>query len=375
MKIKLLFVLVLGFLIGKSQDDTLLINEFSILAYDDTVLTNGDTAFVFNLKESNKANVEYQDWQNFSEMAALANDVTDGSEDYIWFDDQVWRKWHIIPYIESIDTMIGGDTVVFDTISNFGIRSFSWLEGSSPATSILMTPPVFLEDNTSRLFWESMPLQGPRHQDGYKVFVLDGGLNDPEFTDFNSLSYEFAMKELDVSNSSPLSTLTSLAELENDFGFIPYDGVNHTQYSLPDTNELGDVDSTRQHPFMQQFELDLSSYSGFIQIAFVHDSYDNNGIVLDNILIKGTGSIGVSKVRKGSLKVYPNPVSDKLFIENTNDFLNSVVQIFDIEGRLVLSEKLKRYSGIDLTAVEAGQYIVKILSDNTVYTQTFTKIK
>ncbi len=375
MKSNLLLIFIVSFVLCKSQNDTLLINEFSLLAYDDTVLVAGDTAFLFNLKESNKGNVEYQNWQNYSEMAALANDVTNVTDGYMWFDNQLWRKWHIIPYTESIDTLFTNDSVSYDTTSNFGIRSFSWLEGSGYATSVLMTSAVFIKDNTAKLYWKSMPVQGPRHQDGYKVYVLNGGLNDPEYTPFGTMSYEFAMKELDVSNSSPIPTLNSLTQLENDFGFIPSDGVNHTRYTLPDSNELGEVDSTRQQPFMQEFELDLSLYSGFIQIAFVHDSYDNNGIILDDILIKGTGSVGQIEVEKFELNVYPNPVSNELFIENNKAFINAFVEVFDLNGRLVLSDKLKPYLGIDLSELDAGQYIVKLQSNVTVYTQTFIKIK
>ena len=111
MKSNLLLIFIVSFVLCKSQNDTLLINEFSLLAYDDTVLVAGDTAFLFNLKESNKGNVEYQNWQNYSEMAALANDVTDVTDGYMWFDNQLWRKWHIIPYTESIDTLFANDSV------------------------------------------------------------------------------------------------------------------------------------------------------------------------------------------------------------------------------------------------------------------------
>ena len=294
MKFKILLVLTFTFSLGKSQFDTLLYNGFSFLAVDSNSY--------FQLGETNKANLEYQGWKTRSDLRALANSITEDTESYIWFDDQIWRSWHIIPYTDSIDTIITDDVITYDTTANFGLRSFSWFENPNRAATVLMTPPVFMNDNTGKLHWRSMPLQGPRHQDGYKVYILDGGSNTPDNVPFQTMDYDFAMKELDVTNSSPLPTITSLVELQNDFGFVPENGTNHLRYTLPDSNELGQIDSTRQHPFMQQFELSLSDYTGFIQIAFVHDSYDNNGIILDDILITGTGTIGTNEI--SFVKIY-----------------------------------------------------------------------
>ncbi len=367
MKFGLLSILSILIFLGQAQNDTLLFNGFSLMAVDSNSF--------FQLDETNKANIEYQGWQTRSDMRAIANEVTDDMDFYIWYDNQIWRNWHVIPYTEFIDTLTDDEVVTYDTTTNIGLRSFSWFENPNRASTVLMTPPVFMKDNTGRLFWKSMPLQGPRYQDGYKVYILAGEYNTPENVPFQAIDYDFAMKELDVTNSSPLSTITSLSRLEQDFGFVPEDGFNHVEYTLPDTNQFGETDSTRQHPFMQEFELSLGEYNGYIQIAFVHDSYNNNGIVLDDILIKGTGTIGVKEISKGNLNVFPNPAVNQIYIELDDNWINPIVQIFDINGRLVITQGLKDMTAIKIGTLEPGQYLLKLHTQTGVYIQSFIKSK
>lgn len=376
MKLKLFFLFSLFALFGKTQNDTLLYNDFSFQAYNADTINEDSIVFYFDLLQTNSANIQYQGWETLPNQGDVSDVITTGVENYIWYNDDLWKDWHIIPYTDSIDTIVGIDTVTYDTISNFGVRSFSWFKTPARAQTVLLTPAVFLKDNSGVLSWRSMPLQGPRHQDGYKVFILPGGNNDLETTPFLTLEYDFAMKELDVSNSSPLKTITSLVELQENFGFVPFDGTDHIEYTLPDTNGEGNIDSTRQQPFMQEFQLSLSAYSGVsVQIAFVHDSYDNNGIVLDDILIMGTGVMSASEIVQNWLNVYPNPTTNKLFIEHAENWDTSKVEIFDFKGSLVLTTELNNNSSVDVSMLEAGQYFLKLHVADGVYTQSFIKAK
>lgn len=368
MKFRFLSFLVFSLLLVKAQSDTILYNGFSFLAVDSTSST-------FDLSKTNEVNIQFQRWEIRSDMRALSNSISENMDTYIWFDDQIWRTWHIIPYIESIDTTINDDIISYDTTNNIGIRSFSWFENPNRASSVLMTPPIYLNDNSGVLYWKSKPQQGPRYQDGYKVYVLEGSLNNPDNVPFQSLDYNFAMKELDVTNSSPLKTITSLKELKRDFGFVPEDGFNHTEYTLPNPNPLGDIDSTRQHPFMQKFNLSLEQYTGFIRIAFVHDSYDNNSIILDDLLITGNGVIGSKEIYSDDLKMFPNPTVDHLFIQFSDSWIKPEIKIFDINGRLVMNQILHNLEPIKVGTLEPGQYFVQLKTENKIFVQSFVKLK
>ena len=70
----------------------------------------------------------------------------------------------------------------------------------------------------------------------------------------------------------------------------------------------------------------------------------------------------VNEVVASSMSVYPNPATDRLFVEAAN--LKSV-EIYDMTGRNVLTTSL---SDIDLRDLEAGMYFVTVRSENATKT-------
>lgn len=63
-------------------------------------------------------------------------------------------------------------------------------------------------------------------------------------------------------------------------------------------------------------------------------------------------------VAANDIFVYPNPVSNILYIQNLNSVVN--VQLFDISGRLVREYKNIGSQGMDVSALAKGMYVVKI---------------
>lgn len=221
-----------------------------------------------------------------------------------------------------------------------------------------------------------MPMQGPRYQDGYKVFILETGYNTLDLVQFANIDYVFAMKELDVTQSGVPAYVTSLAELMSTYDFVPSDGVMHENYELKDTTEAGIVDSTIQQPYMQEFEIDLTPYIGKdIQVIFMHDSYDNYGIVFDDILIAGDGFVSSKEIKKGVAQIFPNPVRDLIFAEVPDTYKKAIIEIYDVKGSLVFANKYRRLKGIDVSSFKNGQYVLKLQTEKTVYTQSFIKTK
>ncbi len=62
------------------------------------------------------------------------------------------------------------------------------------------------------------------------------------------------------------------------------------------------------------------------------------------------------------LIIYPNPTADKLYMQS--EFKIESLQIFDIQGKLVLKNELNAYSYISLGKLSKGMYIVKALFAN-----------
>ena len=67
-----------------------------------------------------------------------------------------------------------------------------------------------------------------------------------------------------------------------------------------------------------------------------------------------------------NLEVYPNPVNDVLTINNLVIEGNAVINVFDAQGKLVISYDVSNNNGnktIDMSALEAGMYVVELTSE------------
>ncbi|WP_298893778.1 FG-GAP-like repeat-containing protein [uncultured Psychroserpens sp.] len=72
------------------------------------------------------------------------------------------------------------------------------------------------------------------------------------------------------------------------------------------------------------------------------------------------------------LVVYPNPTNDVLNISTSDNLQNAIYTIFDITGKRVMNAKLDQ-NKIDVSALNTGNYILRIVSGNTIKSQKFIK--
>jgi Secretion system C-terminal sorting domain len=77
--------------------------------------------------------------------------------------------------------------------------------------------------------------------------------------------------------------------------------------------------------------------------------------------------------QKDTIFAYPNPVSNKLFVDyDTKENCN--YEILDVNGKIVLKGQLNNSKSISLDKLQKGFYFMKIGSDNSVKTQKIVKI-
>lgn len=72
---------------------------------------------------------------------------------------------------------------------------------------------------------------------------------------------------------------------------------------------------------------------------------------------------------ENALVVYPNPVVDVLTVQNISIEGNAVIEVLDIEGRVIISNQVSNVFGnyeIDMNAIESGVYFVKVTAEDTV---------
>ncbi len=84
--------------------------------------------------------------------------------------------------------------------------------------------------------------------------------------------------------------------------------------------------------------------------------------------------LGLSKITKSSINVFPNPTSGLLNIkfENHN---NSIARITNVNGQLIYSENIsnKTYTSVDMSLFAKGIYTLQIISEKGLSTQKVVK--
>lgn len=77
-----------------------------------------------------------------------------------------------------------------------------------------------------------------------------------------------------------------------------------------------------------------------------------------------------------SIKIYPNPTNDKLYL-SSNDFdNNSLVKIYDLKGQLILTKSInsiEKTFEIDVISLKSGLYFINLLTNNKSFSSKFLK--
>jgi hypothetical protein len=71
------------------------------------------------------------------------------------------------------------------------------------------------------------------------------------------------------------------------------------------------------------------------------------------------------------VKIYPNPVSNTLFISSNNIVIDSIT-IYSLTGKKVLEDS-KRVNSIDVSGLSKGMYFIEVHSDSEKTVKKFIK--
>jgi hypothetical protein len=90
------------------------------------------------------------------------------------------------------------------------------------------------------------------------------------------------------------------------------------------------------------------------------------------VAVEGENSVSVDESENSSFNLYPNPVEDILTISRENSTAPARVEMFDINGRLVINQSLLS-NQIDVSQLSSGIYTFKLISNNEVVTKKVYK--
>ena len=103
----------------------------------------------------------------------------------------------------------------------------------------------------------------------------------------------------------------------------------------------------------------ITGYFGNPNINFGTTTLTNAG-ASDIFIAKLGGITGINDIKNSNIKIYPNPTNDIINIEGLNKNENNTIQIFDVQGKLVITKTINEKGTIDLSELNKGIYVIKI---------------
>ena len=88
--------------------------------------------------------------------------------------------------------------------------------------------------------------------------------------------------------------------------------------------------------------------------------YDNQLNCSDSSMLSVTISTGINDIKNSNIKIYPNPTNNIINIEGLNKNENNTIQIFDVQGKLVITKTINEKGTIDISELNKGVYLIKI---------------
>lgn len=308
-------------------------------------------------------------------------------DDAVYGNDSIWinldadgapnaqndfQNWYVSLAFDSPDSIPPADT-------NFVAASVSWMEDPNAQNlNWMILPPIQVVDGQATLSWKSAPIQGPRYMDGYTILASTGEV-DPFFgayTDTLFLAAQMLTPLPDGAYDINDDALQADSFLWSP-GYIHAAGFALTEYFSWDST------STVFDPILEPHTISLADYAGqTLYIAFLHDSFDDNIISVDDILVMGNlvGSAEETEESRLRLVTYPNPVDNYLnVVFRLEEAAAPRLELYDMNGKLMLQAQGQgRLSGeqrldLDLRRLPAGAYTLVLDLDGRKYSRQVVK--
>ncbi len=188
------------------------------------------------------------------------------------------------------------------------------------------------------------------------------------------------VENTDGNGNFALQTI-STNETGNSYSLKPCDidndgDIDIIQSSLNRVNWYDRNDSTNSFSNLRVVADNIRT--SFIEICDIDNDGDKDIIAIGRHdhkiwIIKNLTIINIPTVAKNQVSVFPNPSSNKLYLELETQNIQQL-RIFDITGKSVLDQKnIPTPESIYISGLKSGVYILHIETDKEVYTSKFVK--
>jgi hypothetical protein len=180
---------------------------------------------------------------------------------------------------------------------------------------------------------------------------LTSGIYSIYITDANNCSSQ----SLNVTINEPTSLTATLSSTPQVTSLDGTASVNVSGGTAPYTYEWNDGNN-------QTEVMAVYLNSGWYSVVVT----DANGCQLtDSVFVES--NVGLTEGKTQDILIFPNPTSEILFFNVTAD----KVEILDLNGRMVTT--LVSSNKVDLRTLSAGNYLLKIISNDSISTHRFVK--
>jgi hypothetical protein len=249
-----------------------------------------------------------------------------------------------------------GDFGIVDTTggaSNYAFTSCSYLNSANPQNNNwLILSPIHILDDAYWLSWRSLSYYGPDYMDGYQVLVSENS-NLPSSGDFEDVLFQAAQ-----TIASPQNGSLDVSDYTFSPGYIHANGYTDTAYFF--------IDYENGLPFyrgkLEPHGVSLAAYANkTIYIAFLHNSFDDFQIQIDDITVVRQTTAAPSIPNVLNFNILPNPARDFALLNwNFSSPEAGRLRLSDTAGKTVLEQNFEaRADGqmrLDLRHLPPGVY-------------------
>lgn len=327
-----------------------------------------------------------------SSMGAWSRGIIAHELAHQWFGDKVTcGAWNDIWLNEGFATF--GEHVANEKLLMTNTQFISYLAGEMNSITSSTGGSVYVADanlnNINTIFSGRLTYS----KGGYVVRMIKWILGENAFysalKDYHArpnLAYSYARTE-DLKNSLFLSTGKDFTEFFNDWIY----GQGYPTYQIR-WNQTSDqilrfkISQTQSHPSVSFFEMPLpikvNGTGGEVaylalnntvnnqvfanQVNFpvssIQFNYENQIIQKNSTVTKDITILAVNNSEKDAIKVYPNPVKDKLSVSGITK--NQKYEIYSLDGKLIKTGTYSAGQTIDVYSLTKGAYLLKIDSQN-----------
>ena len=309
-----------------------------------------------------------------------------------WFGDKVTcGAWNDIWLNEGFATF--GEHLANEKLLMTNSQFMSYLSSEMNYITSSAGGSVYVSDtnlgNTGAIFSGRLSYS----KGGYVVRMIKWILGDDAFysalKDYHArpqLAYGYAKTE-DLKNSLLESTGKDFTEFFNDWIY----GQGHPTYQIR-WNQTADqmlrfkVSQTTSHSSVNFFEMPLpikvngtggqvaylvlnhtTKNQNFAEqvnfpVVSIQFNYENQILQRNSTVTKDTTILSVNDGAKEEMKIYPNPVKDRLAVSGINK--DQPYEILSIDGKLIKAGKYSSTKTIEVQALPKGVYFLKVSNQN-----------